>query len=212
MKSNLKKETRLYKGIKASERAEERRHKFLMAGIATFGTKGYSHTGIRDICSAAGLTERYFYESFETKEDLLIAIYRMIVEDTERMYLDILARTDIAPRERAAMAMQVFFARLLDDPCRARVQFFEVLGVSHRVDREYLDAMSLMSDYLALLTQEFFPGSRDEGPAAWIIPTSLTGAIVHIAMKWILNGYDIAIDDLVARLTDAFSFFKESAP
>ena len=199
--------TRQYRGMQASERAEERRLKFLMAGVATFGTKGYARTGIRDLCSAAGLTDRYFYESFTTKEDLLCAVFRMIVEDNAKVTLDILAHADITPREKAAQVLRTYYERLQDDPCRARILFFEVLGVSPRVDSEYLSAMTLMTDHMAMLTHELFHGTNKEDPAAWIIPAGLAGAMVHIAIVWIFNGYDLPLDELVARLIDAFFQF-----
>jgi AcrR family transcriptional regulator len=202
MKTGSKKGTHQYKGMKAADRTDERRQKFIMAGIETFGKQGYARTGIRAVCCAAGLTERYFYESFESKEDLLIAVYRMIIEEQTKEYLAILAQPGITPRDMIRQGIHVFYAKLRDDPRRARVQFFEVLGVSPRVDNEYLTAMGMMADMITGITKTVIPGAKLDGPSDWIIPTGIAGSMVHIAIKWVLNGYDVPLDDLVERIMD----------
>lgn len=211
MKSGFKKKGgRRYKGMKAAERADERRRQFLQAGIETFGVRGYASTGIRDVCHAAGLTERYFYESFRSKEELLRDVYRMIVEEQKIAFLEILAQPDISPREKAARTIRLFYENLREDPRRARIQFFEVLGVSDGIDSEYLAALDMMSTMTAALTGAVFPGMKMEGPSEWIIPTGISGSMIHIAMKWILNGYDVPVDKLVERVTEIMLVSGES--
>ncbi len=72
MKTSKQKPTRQYGGIDADQRRKERREKFLAAGLEAFGTLGYAKATIKGICQLAGLTEPYFYESFENKEDLQV--------------------------------------------------------------------------------------------------------------------------------------------
>jgi AcrR family transcriptional regulator len=196
--------------MKAAERADDRRQQFLQAGIETFGVQGYARTGIRDVCRAAGLTERYFYESFQSKEDLLRDVYRMIVEEQKSVFLEILIRMDIPPREKAARGIRLFYEKLREDPRRARIQFFEVLGVSSGIDGEYLSALDMMSGMTAALTGAVFPDMKMEGPSEWIIPTGISGSMIHIAMKWILNGYDVPLDKLVERVTEIMLVSGES--
>src|SRR5690606_6793327 len=42
--------TRLYGGVKAEARREERRQRLLAAGLEVFGRHGYHHTTVRNIC------------------------------------------------------------------------------------------------------------------------------------------------------------------
>ena len=76
MKTKLEKTKRIYDGIDAGNRVENRKQKLLLAGLEVFGTDGYARATIKSICSKAQLTERYFYESFKNKEDLLCEIGR----------------------------------------------------------------------------------------------------------------------------------------
>src|SRR3569623_2122422 len=67
--------TRPYGGLAKAERVAPRRARFIAAGIELFGTQGFRGATVRGICAAAGLTDRYFYESFASLEALLAEVY-----------------------------------------------------------------------------------------------------------------------------------------
>ncbi len=202
MRSAPRKRGHQYRGMDASERIEERRRKFLQAGLEAFGVQGYAHTGIREICRLAGLTERYFYESFEQKEDLLSAVYQMLVVELNGEFQAIASRADTSPREKVAQGIGLFYSKLHADPRRARIQFFEILGVSPRIDSEYLAAASMMTAMIGAITAEAFPQAGMDGPSGWIIATGITGAMIHIAQRWALDGYDTPLDELISQVTN----------
>src|ERR1700760_2964539 len=66
---------RSYGGLAREERVAARRARFIEAGVELFGTHGFRGATVRGVCAAAGLTDRYFYESFPTLEALLAAVY-----------------------------------------------------------------------------------------------------------------------------------------
>jgi len=67
-----------YGGKSARARVASRRHRLLAAGLELFGTQGYLRTTIDQVCAEAGLTKRYFYESFQSCEELLGALLRSL--------------------------------------------------------------------------------------------------------------------------------------
>lgn len=69
---------RPYGGVSASERLAIRRQKLLDSGLELFGTRGIAATSIGDICDQAGLTKRYFYESFQTIDELAVAVFDQV--------------------------------------------------------------------------------------------------------------------------------------
>src|SRR5438067_1452042 len=75
--------TRTYGGVGAVERRAERRTRFIEAAIVTFGQHGFSKTTTRSLCAEAGLTQRYFYESFESVEELFEVVAKKLGEDLE---------------------------------------------------------------------------------------------------------------------------------
>jgi AcrR family transcriptional regulator len=63
-----------YGGISADDRRTERREKLLTAARQIWGASGVTEVTVRGVCSAAGLTSRYFYEQFDNREALLFAV------------------------------------------------------------------------------------------------------------------------------------------
>jgi AcrR family transcriptional regulator len=55
---------RNYAGLSADERRLARRERLIEGAIRAYGELGYRNTTVKAVCEAAGLTERYFYESF----------------------------------------------------------------------------------------------------------------------------------------------------
>lgn len=71
-----------YGGVSAADRRAERRRKLLTAGRQIWGESGITDVTVRGVCSAAGLTPRYFYEQFPTREALLFAVSDDVRDET----------------------------------------------------------------------------------------------------------------------------------
>jgi len=74
---------RQFKGLSLSERKLARRTKLIEAGIEAYGTQGFFSVTVKDICREAGLTERYFYESFKKSEQLFQTIFLQLIEELQ---------------------------------------------------------------------------------------------------------------------------------
>ena len=66
--------SRRYRGVSGDERRADRRRRLLEAGLQLLGTVGWEQTTMTAVCAEARLTERYFYESFRNREQLLLAV------------------------------------------------------------------------------------------------------------------------------------------
>src|SRR6478752_6322871 len=75
---------RRFRGLSAEQRRSKRREQLIEAGLETYGKLGFHAVGVREICAAAHLTERYFYESFENREALFLAAYDLAVARIRR--------------------------------------------------------------------------------------------------------------------------------
>ena len=129
---------RAYAGETLAERRARRRQQFLDAGLDVFGSTGYRTATVRQLCRQAGLTDRYFYESFASIEDLLVAVYEREFDHLQQVVLATLAG-DAAQRDPIAavdLALNALF-EMASEPRVARVCWLEVLGVSARVDGVY---------------------------------------------------------------------------
>lgn len=206
MKKKIRIPTRPYAGVDASQRLKERKEKFIESGLESFGTVGYARSTITGICRHAGLTERYFYESFQGKEDLLSAVYQRLISEIENNTVAIMKRKDLSPPEMAIESLKTFYIYFYDDPRRARVQLFEVLGVSPAIDMAYQSAMRVLAKWIALIIEAVFPDVNAKKLKDSIIPTGTAGAMIEIANQWALDGFKKPVDDIVAEAMEAFQF------
>ncbi len=204
MNKNHSTPTRQYGGINAAQRRAERRERFIAAGLEAFGVLGYNQATIKGICQLAELTERYFYESFANKEDLLCVVFRRLIEELEEGARRILETPGLSPEEAASRTLQGFYLLFLQDPRRARVQLFEVLGVSPRVDKEYRDSMKTLAAWIEESYITLFPGCDRNWLKQSIIPTGIAGAMVTIAHRWVLDGFQTPVNDIVNQSMEMF--------
>lgn len=68
---------RPYRGVEAAERLATRRRQSLSAGLDLLGSDQHdiAELTIRTICRRAGLSVRYFYESFTDKDEFVGRVF-----------------------------------------------------------------------------------------------------------------------------------------
>lgn len=101
-----------WSGVPIEDRQALRRDELIAAGVKLLGGEGGPALTVRAVCRAAGLTERYFYESFADRDEFVRAVYDDVC--TRAMAT---LETATTPRE----AVERFVALMVDDPVRGRV-------------------------------------------------------------------------------------------
>src|SRR6185312_17306359 len=137
---------RPYRGIPQDERRAQRRSQLIGAAVAVYGERGYRQSTVKAVCEAAGLTERYFYESFANSEELLIASFNAV---TYSVLEEIKAAGRTGGRSRVARAramLHTYFAALQREPRSARVFLVEIRGVSRAVDKAFDAALRAIGE------------------------------------------------------------------
>ncbi len=181
------KPSRLYRGTDDVARKQERRAKLIQAGIQTFGTQGYANTKVKDVCVAAKLTERYFYESFDDREALLGAVYDVSAESMGVAFAAAAAEGDAS----GLAVLKHYFAFVSDEPKMAQVLFFEIVGVSPAMDTKYRNGIGAMAAFLA--TEFRYPQPNHfSGLGA-------AGALVYMAAAWVLSGFAEPMESVIAQ-------------
>lgn len=105
-----------------AERTRTRRGQLIEAGIPLIGLPDGKPVGVRDVCKAAGLTERYFYQAFGSRENYVKAVYDHVGTGARNAVIEVLS-SDMTTEERARAAVHVFLTRLIDEPANGRVVF-----------------------------------------------------------------------------------------
>lgn len=183
---------RPYGGQRAEDRVAERRARLVEAGIESFGTRGYHGTTVRGVCAAAGLTDRYFYESFDSLEALLGAVYRTLMERLRERLLRAQRRAAAhGPRRQAAAGFGAWFDAVRDTRF-ARIVLHEVLGVSREIDALYEDCTREFAELTAAPLQAALgasAGAASSGQQRALVGRALVGAAIQVAAMWVNGGY-----------------------
>lgn len=193
-------EGRPYRGVPLAERRKERRQRLMAAGRQVFGENGFRGTTVKMVCREAGLTERYFYESFDSREALFKAVVEAGAAELRQRILDTVAGLGSGADARAVAraALRSYFGLMRDEPGLARLLLFEVLGVSEEIDRAYYAALDEFSRMLLALAEPMAArGELRLAHAPELIAAGLIGAAQQIASRWVLHGYQRPLDEVV---------------
>lgn len=183
---------RRYRGADADERRAQRRDQLIAAAVQVYGERGYQNATVKAVCEAAGLTERYFYESFANSEALLLASFQTV---THRLLhkLEHAGETAGGDGQHRALAMlRTYFGTLQCEPRSARVFLVEIRGVSKPVD----EALGVsLREFGGLLARTLLPGCPAADP---MLLAGIAGGIIHVALHWIREGYAPDVESVAA--------------
>jgi AcrR family transcriptional regulator len=191
---------RSYGGESATDRLARRRRQLLDAGLELFGTTGYRATTVRQLCREAKVSDRYFYEQFDSTEDLLLAVYDECTARLEEAAVAALGDPGDAVHDLARRGLDAFLSVVESDPRLARVVWFEVLGVSARVETAYLARMQSFGHLMVAVA-----AGRSEAEAVpevtrELMATTAVGAVSYTVMTWANADFSPARDEVAETL------------
>ncbi|WP_431954303.1 TetR/AcrR family transcriptional regulator [Nocardia lijiangensis] len=193
---------RKYRGAGPEQRQQQRRARLVDAAIEEFGTRGYRNTTIDAVCARAGVGKRYFYESFDGSEGLLLAAYIVATDRLRGTIIDGAAAGpgDLSPGDLSAVvhgSLTAFFRGIAEDPRIARIAFFEVLGIDPAVDADYRRVIGSFVDTFLELAAPMIDIESIPPARLRIIATGLVGAVLTIAQHWVLSDFRQPLDAVV---------------
>jgi AcrR family transcriptional regulator len=179
-------DSRRYAGLSATERRAGRRARLLEAGLEFYGTIGFRHTTIPQLCSSAGVTARHFYEEFGTQENLLRAVFDRIAEDvldTIRTELYVPGRTWVQIVRESSAA---YFRFMTEDRRRARVFAIEIVGVSAELDLHRKRVRDAFAAVCSESTERLAAQTGAPDIDVRLLSISLAGAAEALTTEWVL--------------------------
>ena len=181
-----------WSGVPLQDRQTLRRDELIAAGVDVLGGEGGSALTVRAVCRAAGLTERYFYESFDDRDDFVRAVYDHVCST---------AMTALTSSTTPRDAVERFVALMVDDPVRGRV----LLIAPEREPVLTKSGAEWMPSFIELLQHKL---TRITDPAVQaMVATGLVGALTALFTAY-LNGrlattreqfIDYCVDMLLSR-------------
>lgn len=118
-----------YLGRSAAERAAERRSRLLEATLSVWSASAGSRVTMTRICAEAGLTERYFYESFSGLDEALTAVMDDLATEIEDVAYGALDTVGSDPAARVRASLLAFVELIAADPRKGRVAIIEAAAL-----------------------------------------------------------------------------------
>jgi AcrR family transcriptional regulator len=183
-----------WSGVPLEDRQALRREDLIAAGVGLLGSEGGPALTVRAVCKAAGLTERYFYESFSDRDQFVGAVYDDVCAK---------AMSTLSSSTTARDAVERFVALMVDDPTRGRVLLLAP-AVEPVLTQSGAD---WMPSFIELLQHKL---TRIADPAVQaMVATGLIGALTTLFTAY-LNGrlaatreqfIDYCVDMLLSRVS-----------
>ncbi|MGE9807243.1 TetR/AcrR family transcriptional regulator [Janibacter sp. G1551] len=189
---------RRWQGESPDERTAARRERLLEAGLELLGTEGAAAVTMRGTCRAARLTERYFYESFDSRDDLLVAVLDHVVEGAKMAVLAALA-TPGEESIRVRHVVTAFTDHIAADRRRGRVMFVapqEDPALARRGDELVEDFITLM--VVALESSSEVPHSKLD---VRLNATAIFGAMAYLYQGWLRRRPRVSKERLVEHVS-----------
>ncbi|ROV67101.1 TetR/AcrR family transcriptional regulator [Streptomyces globisporus] len=185
---------RSWGGTKLADRRAARRETLLDVAERLAGEEGCAAVTVRSVCREARLTDRYFYESFAGRDDLLLAAFERVADEA-RSALEGAVATG-CPQREARAAVSAFVALVLDAPHKGRLLLLEpfadpVLGArSHLLMPVFTD---LVGGRLA--------GTGDDIDRR-LAAHALVGGLANLFAGWLHGTLDVPRERLEAHCVE----------
>ncbi|WP_245672117.1 TetR/AcrR family transcriptional regulator [Nocardia anaemiae] len=200
---------RTYGGVSADERRAQRRTALLDAALEIIGTQGIAKLTVAGLCAQAGLNERYYYESFDSRDAVLAALIDRIAEELAGAIIGALQTAPADTRAKAHAAISAGIHLLTDDPRKAHVAL--VAGMATPELRARTDQTVRVFARIVAAEGIDFYGITDPNPDPTIDfrATYLVGGLIQTLTAWLQNSLPLTRDELINHTTDVFVLLGE---
>lgn len=183
--------SRTWAGTTLDDRKATRRAQLLETGLDLLGTEGTAAVSVRAVCRHAKLTERYFYESFTDREDLVLAVYEHVGALAHRALTDAVRETT-DPQALAELAVTAFVELMVDDPRKGRVLLLAPMTDPALSQR----GVELLPAFAELVRGQLSGGDDVERQ---MVAIGLVGALGNVFIAYLNGSLEVSRDRLVAH-------------
>jgi AcrR family transcriptional regulator len=201
---------RAYGGVPAEQRRAGRRAALLRAGLDILGTEGHRRLTVSALCQRAGLNERYFYESFSTGDEVVVAVYEEALSELTGAIVAAVAAAPADTRTKARAAITAAVELLTDDPRKTRVVFVEPLYVPVLAGRRAAVGRRFIELILGE-AERFYGSAATQRIGSWaeFAAAHLLGGLTETMTAWLRGDLAVTRDELIDRSTDLFVLVAE---
>lgn len=196
--------SRVYGGVTGEERIAERRRKLIEAGMNLFGSPGSASVRVKDVIAEAGLTERYFYESFSDLEALFDAVLEVTTQSLESEVNAAVAQAPDDGTSRFSIALRKAVDTLARDPRMIRILFIEALGKGGRASRRHHEFTLRGAENFSKWSRNDRGVSASDPVESRMKALAMSGATSELLIEWAEGHLDITPDKLADFLVGIY--------
>ncbi|MEO6470234.1 MAG: TetR/AcrR family transcriptional regulator [Aeromicrobium sp.] len=182
---SVPREERRYASKTVDERRGDRRRRLMDAALDAFGNDGYRGVSIEALCSRATISTRNFYEEFESREALLLALH----DDVNERALTAVAESlnaqdpdDVTARVTAAT--NAYFDVMTSDRRWARIALVETVGVSPAAEAHRRAAIDRFVTFIEVEADRLASDGVIERRNFHLTAIALAGALTGLVSTW----------------------------
>lgn len=187
---------RVWGGQTLAERKETRRRALLAAALDLIGEQGGSAVTVRSVCRRAGLTDRYFYESFAGRDELMVGLYMVVADEMHALLTETAAKTKGDLAAEAHAMIDAIIGWILDDPRKGRLLLVEPL-----TDPTLGGASIATIPQFSRLVVAQLPKSASKTKRN-LTAVGLTGALGGLFAAWAGGTLKVSREELTAHCVD----------
>lgn len=186
---------RAYAGRSAEQRRLERRERLVAATVRVLGEQGESRATMTAICAAAGLTERYFYESFADRDAALLAALDAVSDEIAATAVSAIGAAAGGPEERVRAALGAVVQLVAREPAKGRVAVVES-AANPRLRARRHELTGVFADLVTREARELY--AKDAWPAdrLRLHAVVLVAGLAELVATWLAGELDVDADGL----------------
>jgi len=190
--------TRPYRGVARADRVAERREALIETGLDCLHDDGLSGVSVRSICTRAGLTPRYFYESFADLDALLLAIVDAVAGDVAHRAVAAIRTAGPAVADQVRAALDAGYAVVATDHRKATALLVAAAGHGDLAEHR----ARIVVDYAQLALANLAPlGTLRDRGAATATALFLMGGTGEVITAALSGRLALSREQVVDRLT-----------
>ncbi|MDQ2650529.1 MAG: TetR/AcrR family transcriptional regulator [Actinomycetota bacterium] len=207
--SSTRKPTR-WVGLSPEDRVAERRGLLLDAAFELLGTDGASGTSVRAVCQRARLNPRYFYESFEDLDELIVAVYERLVTELATLVFNAVANAGPEPRDQFRATLEATVGFVDEDRRRGRVLYVEALG-NEALNRRRIETAHQLVAAVEQHGRDAHGRIPSADPIGGLAAAMLVGGAGELVVSWLEGRITITREQLVDDATELFLAVGDAA-
>ena len=195
---------RSYGGKTGAERAAERRERLVDATIAVLAESGEAKATMTAICAGAGLTERYFYESFTSLDDAMLAALDQVCDEIITLASELLEGTPGTPEQRVHAVMQSFVEMVVTSPDKVRVAVLHSTA-NPRLRARRNELIGIFADFVAREADDLYGDRTWPAERARLFGMVYIAGFAELVASWLNGDVDQSPAELVETASDLYT-------